>query len=51
MYVLAGSTVPNHVRFALGLGGDFRLSHVFDARISAGLGDSEGVSIGAVWVH
>jgi len=24
---------------------------VFDARISAGLGDSEGVSIGAVWVH
>ena len=51
MYVLAGSVVTNHVRFALGLGGDFRLSHVFDARISAGLGDSEGVSIGAVWVH
>jgi len=51
MYVLAGSTVFNHVRFALGLGGDFRLSRVFDARISAGLGDSEGVSIGAVWVH
>jgi len=50
MYVLAGS-VTNHVRFALGLGADFRLSHVFDARISAGLGDSEGVSIGAVWVH
>ena len=51
MYVLAGSAVTNHVRFALGLGGDFRLSRVFDARISAGLGDSEGVSIGAVWVH
>src|SRR5437667_4017352 len=51
MYIRAGSVVTNHVRFALGLGADFRLSHVFDARISAGLGDSEGVSIGAVWVH
>ena len=37
--------------FALGLGADFRLSPKFDARISAGLGDLEGVSLGAVWVH
>ena len=37
--------------FALGLGGDFRLSPRFDARISAGLGDLEGVSLSAVWVH
>lgn len=37
--------------FALGLGADFRLSPRFDARISAGLGDLEGVSISAVWVH
>lgn len=37
--------------FALGLGADFRLSPRFDARISAGLGDVEGVSLGAVWVH
>jgi len=37
--------------FALGLGADFRLSPRFDARISAGLGDIEGVSLGAVWVH
>lgn len=37
--------------FALGLGADFRLSSKFDARISAGLGDLEGVSLGAVWVH
>lgn len=39
------------VLFALGLGADFRLSHVFDARFSAGVGDVEGVSLGAVWVH
>jgi hypothetical protein len=39
------------VLFSLGLGADFRLSHVFDARFSAGLGDVEGVSLGAVWVH
>jgi len=39
------------VAFTLGLGADFRLTRRFDARISAGLGDLEGVSIGAVWVH
>jgi hypothetical protein len=37
--------------FSLGLGADFRLSPKFDARISAGLGDLEGVSVSAVWVH
>jgi hypothetical protein len=37
--------------FGLGLGADFRLSPRFDARISAGLGDIEGVSLSAVWVH
>jgi hypothetical protein len=39
------------VNFTLGLGADFRLSRVFDARVSAGLGDLKGVSIGGVWVH
>ncbi len=37
--------------FTLGFGSDFRLSPRFDARISAGLGDLEGVSLSAVWVH
>ena len=41
----------SNVNFTLGLGADFRLSRAFDARISAGLGDLKGVSIGAVWVH
>jgi len=40
-----------NVNFTLGLGADFRLSRVFDARISAGLGDLKGVSLSAVWVH
>jgi len=48
--LVAGSS-PSTFRFALGLGGDFRLSPRFDARISAGLGDVEGVSLSAVWVH
>ncbi|UCG84956.1 MAG: hypothetical protein JSW71_13515 [Gemmatimonadota bacterium] len=39
------------VLFAFGLGADFRLSRVLDARISVGLGDVNGVSIGAVWVR
>ena len=51
LFLLAGNNVADHVQFALGLGADFRLSRAFDARLSAGLGDNEGVSIGAVWVH
>jgi len=50
VFLLAGDAT-DHVQFSLGLGADFRLSRVFDARVSAGLGDIEGVSIGAVWVH
>ena len=50
LFILAGDT-PNHAQFALGLGVDFRFTPRFDARLSAGLGDVEGVSIGAVWVH
>jgi hypothetical protein len=41
----------SNVNFSLGLGADFRLSRAFDARISAGLGDVEGVALSAVWVH
>jgi hypothetical protein len=48
--LVAGSGSSNFL-FALGLGADFRLSPRFDARISAGLGDLEGVSLSAVWVH
>ena len=40
---------------ALGLGADFRLSRLFDARVSVGLGginqSMEGVAFSAVWVH
>src|SRR2546430_13729160 len=42
MYVLAGSAVTNHVRFALGLGGDLLLRPGVDARLSAWPGASEG---------
>jgi hypothetical protein len=44
---------PSDLVFGFGVGADFRLSRVLDARISGGLGDRPltGVSIGAVWVH
>lgn len=48
-FLVAGNT--SDFLFDLGLGADFRLTKKFDARISAGLGDVEGVSISAVWVH
>jgi hypothetical protein len=40
-----------NIKFSLGFGADFRLSHVLDARFSAGIGDLHGVSLAAVWVH
>jgi hypothetical protein len=49
--VLVAGNGNSDFLFALGLGADFRLSPRFDARISAGLGDLEGVSLSAVWVH
>ena len=49
-YLVAGNGSSDFL-FALGLGADFRLTPRFDARISAGLGDLEGVSLSAVWVH
>jgi hypothetical protein len=39
------------LNFTLGLGADFRLTRVLDARFSAGVGDLRGVSLAAVWVH
>lgn len=44
---------PSDLVFGFGVGVDFRLSRVLDARVSGGLGDRPlaGVSIGAVWVH
>ena len=49
-YLVAGNATSDFL-FSLGLGADFRLTPRFDARISAGLGDLEGVSLSAVWVH
>lgn len=39
------------VDFTLGFGADVRVSRAFDARMSFGIGDLDGVSIGARWVH
>ncbi len=41
----------DEVLFAFGFGADFRLSKALDARVSVGLGDLDGISLGAVWVH
>ena len=49
LFLLAGN--GSEVAFSLGLGADFRFTPRFDGRLSAGLGDLEGVSIGFVWVH
>jgi hypothetical protein len=51
LFIVAGDVGDENIRFALGLGADFRFSPRFDGRLSAGLGDVEGVSLGFVWVH
>ena len=50
---VAGSGRTSALEFGFGVGADFRLSRVLDARVSGGLGDHPltGVSIGAVYVH
>ncbi len=39
------------VLFSLGLGADFRLSPRFDLRVSVGVGDIDGLSVGADWIR
>jgi hypothetical protein len=39
------------VLFTMGFGADFRFGKSFDIRFGGGVGDLDGVSLGAVWVH
>ena len=50
-FLTSGSNQDTDLHFTLGIGGDFRLSRMFDARVSVGLGDLEGISISAVWLR
>ena len=49
MFIFIGD--ETNVDFSLGIGGDFRLTKRFDARVSVGVGQVEGFSISAVWVR
>jgi hypothetical protein len=51
LFFRAGDVGDDNLLFALGLGADFRFSPRFDGRISAALGDLEGVSLSFVWIH
>ncbi len=53
LFLTAGSNQETDLNFALGLGADFRLSPVFAARVSVGLGDKslEGFALTAVWIR
>ncbi len=51
LFLTTGNDQDTELNFALGFGADFRLSSAFDARLSFGLGDIEGVAISAVWVR
>jgi len=51
VFLTAGQNQSTTFHFALGLGADFRLSPAFEVRASGGLGDIEGISLGAVWIR
>ena len=51
LFLTTGNNQDTELNFALGFGADFRLSSAFDARLSFGLGDIEGIAISAVWVR
>jgi hypothetical protein len=49
-FLTSGSGATD-LNFTLGIGGDFRLSKLFDARVAIAVGDMQGFSLAAVWVH
>jgi hypothetical protein len=51
LLIVGGDNAGDDVLFTLGLGADIRFTPRFDGRLSVGLGDLEGVSLGFVWVH
>ncbi len=53
VFLTTGSNQDMELRFSLGLGADFRLSSVFGARASVGVGSDflEGFAMSAVWIR
>jgi len=51
LFIRSGGGLGTDALFSFGLGADFRLSKVFDARVSVGLGDIQGIAFSAVWIH
>ena len=50
-FLRGGNNLNTDVIYTLGLGADLRFGGALDARLGVGLGDVEGVSLGAVWIH
>lgn len=50
-FLRAGNHMATNVIYTLGLGTDLHMGGAFNARLGVGVGDVEGVSLGAAWVH
>jgi len=50
-FLRGGNNINTDMIFGMGLGVDVRLARAFDTRVSIGVGDVEGVSLAAVWIH
>ncbi|MGD2135472.1 MAG: hypothetical protein PVF27_04890 [Gemmatimonadales bacterium] len=49
--VFDDNALTDTINVAFGFGADFRLSALFDLRVSVSLGDVEGIAFSAVWVR
>lgn len=50
-FLRGGNNIDTGLIYAMGLGADVRFGGAFNVRMGIGLGDVEGVSLGAAWVH
>lgn len=50
-FLRGGNNISTDMIFAMGLGVNMRLSGRLDTRFALSVGDVEGVSLGAVWLH
>jgi len=51
LFITGGDQRDTQIQFAFGIGTDFRLSRVLDARVSMGFGDLDGIAFSMVYVH
>jgi hypothetical protein len=48
---MGNNNIGTDLLFTLGLGADVRVNQSLDLRLGIGLGDMDGISLGAAWIR